>query len=87
MNGEGSHIHIHNGLLSSDRLVFVIVSAIIIGVLVEAGIIRVSGFVGVRNVSQEIIIFVGLGIFSVLSQLIILNYVRNKVGRTFAAAG
>ena len=81
-SGEGSPIHINKGFLFSDRLVFVIVSAIIIGVLVEAGIIRVSGFVGVRNVSQEIIIFVGLGIFCVFSQLIILNYVRNKVART-----
>lgn len=58
---EGSPTHIHKGLLSSDRVVFVIVSATIIGVLVEAGIIRVSGFVGARDLSQEITIFVGLG--------------------------
>jgi hypothetical protein len=79
---EGSPTHIHKGLLSSDRVVFVIVSATIIGVLVEAGIIRVSGFVGVRDLSQEITIFVGLGIFCMFSQLIILNYVRNKVGKS-----
>jgi hypothetical protein len=79
---EGSPTHIHKGLLSSDRVVFVIVSATIIGVLVEAGIIRVSGFVGVRDLSQEITIIVGLGIFCVFSQLIILNYVRNKVGKS-----
>ena len=79
---EGSPTHIHKGLLSSDRVVFVIVSATIIGVLVEAGIIRVSGFVGARDLSQEITIFVGLGIFCVFSQLIILNYVRNKVGKS-----
>ena len=79
---EGSPTHIHKGLLSSDRVVFVIVSATIIVVLVEAGIIRVSGFVGVRDLSQEITIFVGLGIFCMFSQLIILNYVRNKVGKS-----
>ena len=79
---EGSPTHIHKGLLSSDRVVFVIVSATIIGLLVEAGIIRVSGFVGARDLSQEITIFVGLGIFCVFSQLIILNYVRNKVGKS-----
>src|SRR4030095_14234237 len=79
---EGSPIHIHKGLLSSDRVVFVIVSATIIGLLVEAGIIRVSGCVGARDLSQEITIFVGLGIFCVFSQLIILNYVRNKIGKS-----
>ena len=80
---EGNPTHIHNGLLSSDRVVFVVVSATIIGVLVETGIIRVSGFIGVRDVSHDIAIFVGLGIFCVFSQLMILNYVHNKVGRTF----
>ena len=79
---EGRSTHIHKWL-ASDRVVFVIVSATIIAVLVEAGIIRVSGFVGARDLGQEITIFVGLGIFSVFSQLIILNYVRNKVGRSF----
>ena len=79
---ESRSTHIHKWL-ASDRVVFVIVSATIIGVLVEAGIIRVSGFVGSRDLSQEITIFVGLGIFCVFSQLIILNYVRNKVGRSF----
>jgi hypothetical protein len=38
------------GFLSSDRLVFVVVSATIIGILAETGIIRVSGFVNVRDV-------------------------------------
>jgi hypothetical protein len=79
---EDSPAHIHKGLLSSDRVVFVIVSATIIGVLIEAGVIRVSGFVGVRDLSHEITIFVGLGIFTVFSQLMILNYIRNKIGRS-----
>ena len=80
---EGSPTHIHKGLLSSDRVVFVIVSATIIGVLVETGIIRVSGFVDVRNLTSEVTFFVGLGIFCIFSQLIILNFVRNKVGKSF----
>ena len=82
-NVEGNPTHIRKGLLSSDRVVFVFVSAIIIGVLIEAGVIRVSGFAGIRDLTQEITIFIGLGIFSVFAQLIILNYVRNKVGRSF----
>jgi len=82
-NTEGSPTHIYKGVLSSDRVVFVIVSLTIIGVLVETGIIRVSGFVDVRNLSSEVTIFVGLGIFCIFSQLIILNFVRNKVGKSF----
>jgi hypothetical protein len=82
-NVKGNPKHISKGLLSSDRVVFVFVSAVIIGVLVEAGIIRVSGFVGIRDLGQEIIIFIGLGIFSVFAQLVILNDVRNKLGRSF----
>lgn len=82
-NVEGSPTYIRKELLPSDRVVFVFVSAIIIAVLVEAGIIRVSGFVGIRDLTREISIFIGLGIFSVFAQLIILNYVRNKVGRSF----
>ncbi|MGC1132974.1 MAG: hypothetical protein WA941_09125 [Nitrososphaeraceae archaeon] len=38
-NVEGNPTHIRKGLLSSDRVVFVFVSAIIIGVLIEAGVI------------------------------------------------
>ena len=82
-NSGGNSTLIHNGLLTSDRAVFVVVSATIIGVLVETGIIRVSGFVGVRDLSLDIAIFVGLGIFCVFSQLMILNFVRNKIGKSF----
>lgn len=84
-NVEGSPTHIYRGLLSSDRVVFVVVSATIIGVLVETGIIRASAFVGVRDLSSEVTIFVGLGIFCIFSQVIILNYVRKKVGKLFVA--
>jgi hypothetical protein len=81
-NAEGHHIHIHRWL-SSDRVVFVVVSVTIIAVLVEAGIIRTTGFVGTRDLSLEIAIFVGLGILCTSSQLIILNFVRNKVEKSF----
>jgi hypothetical protein len=82
-NVEGNLAHIHKWLLSSDRLAFAIVSATIIGVIVEAGIIRVAGFGGVHDLSFEVGIFVGLGIFCVFSQLVILSYVRNKVGKSY----
>lgn len=79
---EGNPIHIKKGLLSSDRLVFAVVCATIIGLIVETGIIRVSGFEAVGDVSADVKIFLGLGIFSVFSQLIILNFVRNKIGKS-----
>jgi hypothetical protein len=79
---EGNPTHIKKGLLSSDRLVFAVVCATIIGLIVETGIIRVSGFEAVGDVSADVKIFVGLGIFSVFSQLIILNFVRNKIGKS-----
>jgi hypothetical protein len=64
---EGSPPRIQKGLLSSDRVVFMVVSATIIGVIVETGIIRVSGFEVVSDVSADVKIFVGLGIFCVFS--------------------
>ncbi len=82
-NSGGNSTLIHKGLLTSDRALFVVVSTTIIGVLVETGIIRVSGFVGVRDLSLDIAIFVGLGIFCVFSQLMIMNFVRNKIGKSF----
>lgn len=82
-NSGGNSTLIHDGLLTSDRAVFLVGSATIIGVLIETGIIRVSGFVGVRDLSLDIAIFVGLGIFCVFSQLMILNFVRNKIGKSF----
>ena len=77
-NVEGSPTHIRKGLLSSYRTIFVVVSITIIGVLVETGIIRVSGFVGVRDLGHEITIFVVLGILCIFSQLMILNFVLYK---------
>jgi hypothetical protein len=78
---EGRPSRMHERL-AFDRMVFVLVSVTIIAVLVEAGIVRVSGFVGVRDLSFEITSFVGLAILCIVSQLIILKYVRNKVGES-----
>jgi hypothetical protein len=83
MAKEDSSVRMQKGLLSSDRLVFVVVFATIIGLIAETAIIRVSGFQSVRDVSADVKIFVGLGIFSIFSQVIILNFVRNKVGKSF----
>ncbi|MGI0045181.1 MAG: hypothetical protein ACRD47_15860, partial [Nitrososphaeraceae archaeon] len=79
---QNSPTHVPRGLSSSGKAVFVIISATIVGVLVEAGIIRVSGLVGLRDLGLETTIFIALGILCVVSQLTILNYVRNKVGKS-----
>lgn len=82
-NVEGRPTRLHKGLLSSDRVVFLVVSITIIAVTVETGIIRVAGFVNMRDLISEIAIFVGLGVFCIFSQLIILNYVSKRVGKSF----
>jgi hypothetical protein len=51
---EGRSTHVHKWL-ASDRVVFAIVSATILGVLVETGIIRISGFVGIGLLEQSTI--------------------------------
>lgn len=79
---EGSSTSIEKALLSSYRAVFLIVCATIIGVLIETAIIRVSGFEAEGDLNTDVKIFVGLGIFSVCSQLIILKFVRNKVKKS-----
>ena len=69
--------------MSSDRLVFVVVCATIVSVVIETGVIRVSGFVGISDVGANVKTFVVLGIFCIFSQLIILNFAHNKVGKSF----
>jgi hypothetical protein len=61
-------------LISSDWVAYGIVSATIIGVLLETGIIRVSGFEDI-DISTYVIFYGGLSIFCVTSQLIILKFV------------
>ena len=71
-------------LISSDWVAYAVVSATIIGVLVETGIIRVSGFEGI-DISTYVIFYGGLSIFCVISQLIILKFVGNKIEKFFVS--
>ena len=73
-----------NSLISSDWVVYAVVSATIIGVLLETGIIRVSGFEGI-DISTYVIFYVGLSIFCIISQLIILKFVGNKIEKPFVS--
>jgi hypothetical protein len=67
-------------LISSDWIVYALVSVTIISVSLETGIIRISGFED-TGISTYSLFFVGLSIFCIISQLIILKFVGNKVNK------
>lgn len=71
-------------MMSSDWLVYVIVSATIICVSLETGIIRVSGFEN-TGISTYTLFFVGLSIFCIISQIIIVRFVGNKVNKSLVS--
>lgn len=54
-------------LLSSNRLVFAVVCVTTIGVILETGIIRVSGFQAMADVSSDVKIFVRLDILCIFT--------------------
>jgi len=70
--------------ISSDWVVYAIVSASIIAVSLETGIIRISGFEN-KGISTYAVFFVGLSIFCIISQLIILKFVGNKLDKSFVS--
>jgi hypothetical protein len=75
--------HVAKGSLSHGWLVFVVVAGTVIGLVLETGIIRVSGFESIHDVNSDIKIFIGLEILCIISQLMILNFVHKKVGKSF----
>jgi hypothetical protein len=68
-------------LLSSYWVIYVVVSATIIGVVLETGIIRISGF-GIGRLSSYVTFYLALSIFSVFSQIMILIFVSGKVEKS-----
>jgi hypothetical protein len=82
---EQNSLYVLKGLFSAYRVVFAVVAATIISVIVETGIVRVSGFVDIIDTAANMKIFVGVAIFCVVSQLIILNFVRHQFGNFFRA--
>src|SRR5690349_16999864 len=76
---DGNYLRILGEVLSRDRVVFVIVSVLLIGLVLEISIIRVSGFESTPDINTEVKIFTSLEIFCLISQLIILNFVHKKV--------
>jgi signal transduction histidine kinase len=65
-------------MTSNYWTVFGVVSALIICLILEVSIVNVSGFSNPHNSATDIPIFSALGVFSIISQLIILNFVYTK---------
>ncbi len=66
-------------LLTRDRIVFVVISVLVVGLVLEISLIRLSGFENVPDVPTNVKIFTALEILCIFSQLIILNFVHRKV--------
>jgi hypothetical protein len=65
-------------MMSNYWTVFGVVSALIVCLILEVSILSVSGFSTPHNSADDIPIFSALGVFSIISQLIILNFVRAR---------
>jgi len=71
-------------LLSNDWIVYLVVSVTIIGVIFESGVIRVSGFEN-RSITTYVFFYGSLSVFCIISQLVILNYVDNKIEKSLVS--
>src|ERR1044072_2269533 len=65
-------------MMSNYWTVFGVVSALVVCLVLEVSIVNVSGFSTPHNSATDIPIFSALGIFSIISQFIILNFVYTK---------
>ena len=65
-------------IMSNYWTVFGVVSALVVCLVLEVSIVNVSGFSTPHNSATDIPIFSALGIFSIISQFIILNFVYTK---------
>ena len=65
-------------MMSNYWTVFGVVSALIICLVLEVSIVNVSGFSNQHNSATDIQIFSALGVLSIISQLIILNFVYTR---------
>lgn len=79
MNSNGRRIFAQ--IFSQYWLVFTIVSVLIISLTLETSIGSVSGFESIHNADTDVPIFAAIGALSLISQLIILNFVHRKIKR------
>ena len=66
-------------IISCDLTVWALILILTITLVVELSIVAISGFLNPHDSTSDIPIFSGLGIFTIVSQLIILNFIRRKI--------
>src|SRR6476659_10819037 len=64
--------------LSNYWIVFGVVSVLTVCLVLEVSIVNVSGFSNQHDYATDIRIFSELGVLSIISQIIILNFVRTR---------
>src|SRR4029078_8325484 len=64
--------------ISNYWIAFGVVSALIISLILEVSIVNVSGFSAPHDSTTDIPIFTALAVLSIISQLIILNFVYTR---------
>jgi hypothetical protein len=79
---DGNSQYASRGVLSRDLGVFMVVSVLVIALVFETSLIRVSGFRSTPDVNADVKIFTVLEIFCLISQLIILNFVHKKISKS-----
>ena len=65
-------------IMSNYWTVFGVISALIICLILETSIVNVSGFSTQHNSADDIPIFSALSVSCIISQLIIMNFVRTR---------
>ena len=65
-------------MMSNYWTVFGVVSVLVICLVLEVSIVNVSGFSNQSSSATDIQIFSALGVLSIISQLIILNFIRTR---------
>lgn len=63
-------------MMSHYWIVFGVVSALVVYLVLEVSIVNVSGFSTPHNSATDIPIFSTLGVLSIISQLVILNFTQ-----------
>jgi hypothetical protein len=66
-------------IISSYWILLGVLSVLIVGLVFESSVVSLSGFENIHSSATDIPIFVALGVLSLASQVIILNFVFRKI--------
>ncbi len=65
-------------MMSNYWTVFGVVSALVVCLVLEVSFVNISGFSNLHNSADDIPIFSALSMLCIISQLIIMNFVRTR---------